>query len=80
MVGSCYLMGSGVSQCYEEAAIWFRKASAQGNGDASYQLGGMFEDGLGVVQDRSEASKFYGLAAAQGCEQAFEDLRRLGST
>ena len=43
-----------------------RLAAEQGNADAQYSLGVMYDDGRGVPQDGAEAVKWYRLAAEQG--------------
>ena len=44
---------------YTEAVKWYRKAAEQGNADAQYKLGYCYENGKGVKQSFSEASKWY---------------------
>lgn len=51
---------------YATAARLLRPLAAQGNANAQYNLGAMYESGHGVVQDHKEAVKWYRLAAAQG--------------
>ena len=50
----------------EEAVKWFRKAAEQGNPQAQYTLGMMYQKGRGVAQNQSEAQKWYQKAAGQG--------------
>lgn len=70
-LGFLYLNGQGVSQDYEQAASWFRKAADQEYRDAQYNLSVMYKLGQGVEQDNAESLKwlekaaFYGHAAAQ---------------
>ena len=47
----------------------------QGNADAQYNLGVMYEGGQRVLQDYKEALKWYRLAAAQSHEGAIENLK-----
>ena len=61
-----YEKGDGVSENYEEAVKWFRKAADQGNAQAQYNLGTMYFAGQGVVQDDSKAISWYLKAANQG--------------
>jgi TPR repeat protein len=51
---------------YEKAVRLFRVAAAQGDADAQFLLGAMYENGQGVEQDYAEALKWYRRAAAQG--------------
>ena len=48
-----------------EAAKWYRLAAEQGDADAQFNLGLMYDDGKGVPQDDVEAVKWYRLAAEQ---------------
>jgi TPR repeat protein len=80
VVGACYRSGyGGVAKDYAEAVRLFRLAAAQGHARAQFNLGVMFESGLGVAQDRAEAIRLYRLAAAQGHATAQNGLRRLGA-
>jgi TPR repeat protein len=66
-------MGKGVAQDQVEAVDWFRKAAAQGSGEAEYNLGKCCQDGLGVEMDPAEAFKWFRAAADKGLPQsAFE--------
>ena len=56
----------------------FRLAAAEGDRNAQYNLGLMYEIGRGVRRDRAEATRWYSLAAEQGDEDArkrLDDLR-----
>ena len=59
---------------YAVAMAYFKHAAAQGDADAQYSLGHMYDKGLGVVQDYAEAVKLYRLAAAQGLADAQSNL------
>lgn len=50
----------------EEAANWFREAAIQGVPGAQYNLGVLYERGLGVRQDETRALLWYHSAAEQG--------------
>jgi TPR repeat protein len=82
-----YAQGHGVPQDYTEALKWFHLAANQGNANAQYMLGYLYEYGRGVPQsntfaevaeDVTEAIKWYRLAAKQGYQDAQAALRRLG--
>ncbi len=45
---------------------WYRLAAEQGGAKAQYNLGWMYDEGLGVLQDYKTAVKWYRLAAEQG--------------
>ena len=59
-----------VKQDYAAAVKWFRLAANQGNAEAQFNLGVMYEQGQGVPQDYAAAVKWYRLAAEQGNAQA----------
>jgi hypothetical protein len=44
----------------------YRAMADQGNGNAQFSLGTMYEKGRGVAQDQAVAAKWYRLAAGQG--------------
>ena len=59
-----------------KAFVWFAKSAAQGDPDAQYSLGQLYEDGRGVPQDYSLAAAWYRVAcenrpdyggAGEGC-------------
>lgn len=51
---------------YETALLEWRPLAAQGDADAQYNLGVMYDNGQGVIQDYAEAVNWYRLAAKQG--------------
>ena len=55
---------------YATAAQEFKKAAEQGNAKAQNNLGTMYDNGRGVIQDDKEAVKLYRLAAEQGIAYA----------
>ena len=54
------------SSDYETAMRLFRPFAEQGNADAQYNLGAMYDKGQGVPQDYAEAVKWYRMGAEQG--------------
>jgi len=60
-----------------QAAVWLRKASAQGIAAAQFLLGFMNLSGDGIRQDPVEGKRLLTAAAAQGYAQALELLRTL---
>ncbi len=51
---------------YETALNEWRPLAEQGNAKAQFNLGVMYENGKGVLQDHKAAVKWYRLAAEQG--------------
>ena len=49
---------------------WYAKAAAQGDAEAQVNLGVMYAEGQGVVQDYVQAHMWYNLAASQGVDTA----------
>jgi len=52
----------------------FQSLAKQGNAEAQYRLGNMYDDGKGVTQDYAEAVKWFRLTAAQGKAEAQTNL------
>ena len=59
---------------YKEAYKLFLPLAEQGVAEAQYNLGVMYDKGLGVPQDYKEAVKWFRLAAEQGNTEAREVL------
>ena len=78
LIGRLYLNGLGVSQDYNEAMRWFRKAADAGNVCAKDWIGWMYQHGHGVSQDDTEAMQWYRKAAEAGDSDAAIALERLG--
>ena len=57
-------------QDYKGALKYLRLAADQGNANALYNLGYMYENGEGVEQDYAKAVKYYKLATEQGHAEA----------
>jgi TPR repeat protein len=57
---------------YTEAGKWYSKAAHQGDGVAQYQVGRLYENGIGVPKDTVEALKWYLLASAQHVTDAVQ--------
>lgn len=58
-------MGREYCRIYTEAVRWYRKAAEQGFAEAQYNLGFMYEKGMGVPQDYVQAHKWFNLAASR---------------
>ena len=52
------------------AVMWFTKVAEQGKADAQFNLGVMYDNGMGVPEDDVIAYMWLDLAAAQGNENA----------
>ena len=59
---------------YETALKEFRPLAEQGDADAQFKLGTMYNRGEGVPQDHAEALKWYRRAADQGHDVAQYNL------
>ncbi len=59
---------------YETALRIFRQFADQGNTDAQFNLGIMYDNGRGVTQDHGEALRWYRIAADQGNAGAQHNL------
>jgi TPR repeat protein len=70
VLGKLFHDAIGVSQDYEEAEKWWRKAAAQNNPAAQAQLAVMYIVGKGVPQNFSEAVKLLKPAVEQGNKDA----------
>lgn len=66
-------------QDHTRAAEWFCKAAEQGQVDAQYLLGGIYERGQGLPQNVALACEWYRKAAEQGHEGARRQLAALGA-
>ena len=51
--------GNGTPIDYERAALLFRELAEEGNAEAQFSLGAMFQNGQGVPQNYMEAVKWY---------------------
>jgi len=59
---------------YDTALKEFRLAAEQGDAQAQFELGVMYDEGQGVAQDYQEAVPWYRLAAEQGYALAQNNL------
>ena len=69
MLGALYSKGGAIPRDDQAAAIWFQKAAQQGNPEAQYQLGNLYEDSR-LPQNYSEALRWYEKAAQKGLAKA----------
>ena len=74
-LGMMYVTGNnGLKQNYVQAFRWFSKSAEKGNSSAMFQLGKLYENGLGVEPDTNEALKWYKSAVDAGSEEAISYL------
>ncbi|MGF6232024.1 TPR repeat protein [Inquilinus ginsengisoli] len=69
-----FALGIEVSQNFERAAYWYRRAADQGVASAAYNLGVLFERGLGVPRDPEAAVARFRQAAEAGHAGALNAL------
>jgi uncharacterized protein len=68
---SCGTFGNGLlPKDYRRASQFLHDAAESGYGEALFMLGSMYQTGIGVPQDYSEATKWYKLAVEAGAEKA----------
>lgn len=72
-----YLHGRGTQRNYIAAVYWFNMAMNAGNEYAFYNLGTMYESGLGVLVDYDKAIELYSYAAERGNGSAKQRLNVL---
>lgn len=87
IAGGCRKAGRYVGLYYmeknhpEEARKWFLEAANRGDISSQYQMGVLYENGIGVEKDLTEAIRWYKLSAQRGdrvAEPAMDALARLG--
>jgi uncharacterized protein len=62
-LGTLYVKGYGVERNISVAFTLFERAAAYGHETASFYLGGMYENGIGVSADKALSIRYYTLAA-----------------
>jgi uncharacterized protein len=67
-----YAYGDGVVQDYAEAMKLFRLAAEQGHAKAQYNLGLMYYNGVGVLQNNILSHMWYNIASANGNKKSSE--------
>lgn len=74
-LAALYVAGtSGVQRDYGRAVFWFTKSAEKGMENAHYNLGVMYQQGLGVPQDAAAALGWYERAAQLGHPEAMYNL------
>lgn len=69
MLGALYNKGGAIPRNDKMAATWFEKAANQGNAEAQYQLGNLYENSQ-LPKDYGLAASWYHKAAQQGSAKA----------
>lgn len=69
MLGALYNKGGAIPRNDKMAATWFEKAANQGNAEAQYQLGNLYENSQ-LAKDYKTAASWYHKAAQQGSAKA----------
>ena len=69
-LGRMYECGIGVDQDLKKAKEWYEKSANNGNAEAQFNLGVLYE-GEGTSTGYHNAAKWYGKAAEQGYAQAY---------
>ncbi|MBQ5397631.1 MAG: sel1 repeat family protein, partial [Candidatus Methanomethylophilus sp.] len=77
-LGDMYEKGRGVPQDFDKAFEYYTRSYNLGNDLALCSLGDMYLLGEGVPKDRAKAVEIYTESARKGCEEAAEELRKLG--
>ena len=67
----------GIGRSSAERAEANRQAAEQGDADAQYQLGVMYDHGQGVIKDQVLAHMWFNIAGANGSEAAREQRDRV---
>jgi len=58
------------TQDFVEAHMWFSKAADQGHANAMFNLGSLYEEGLGVVRNFVQAYMWFEIAFSQGVKNS----------
>lgn len=74
-LAAIYTAGHGGAKTdFAQAAKWFEEAALNGIANARYNLGVLYQQGLGVTQDTTKAINWYKAAAAQNHPEAQYNL------
>ena len=76
-IGRMFLRGEGMEQSFDKALTWFRRGLANGDALCEYELGLMYQEGLGVRKDIMAAADYYKVAADQDLPSAQVRLAQL---
>lgn len=59
LYGRCYDLGDGVEQDYKKAIKWYQKAADEGHIGALVNLGLLYSNGNGTLQDNKKAMELF---------------------
>ncbi len=76
-LGNSYRDGAGLTESYQDAVFWYRKAADQNDRGGLLNLGQMYENGLGVEESHWEAGRLYRAAGLAGANEGWQLLLRL---
>lgn len=71
--------GSAIQQDYAQAILWYKRAATRGQAEAKYNLGVMYEQGLGTTVDYSMAARWYLSSARDGHRDAQYNIANMYS-
>jgi TPR repeat protein len=72
-----YCEGLGCKKDYKKAKKYFESAAAQGNIEALYNIGYLYQNGFGVKVDMDKAVEYYEKSAAKGYELASHAINNI---
>lgn len=73
-LGYALYVGEGIDQSYPSAAMWFKRAAAQGYPQAEYNLAYCYMEGHGVPRDYDKAQQWLLASATHGYAEAQKTL------
>ena len=76
-IGRMFLRGEGMEQSFDKALTWFRRGLANGDAICEYEMGLMYQEGLGVRKDIMTAADYFKEAANQDLASAQVRLGQL---
>ena len=62
---------------YKKAIEWYEKSANQGNTKAQFNLGIMYANGQGVIQDKKRAKEYFGKACDGGDQKGCDNYKIL---
>lgn len=74
ILGDKYYRGDKIEQDYDLAMFYFRMAARYNYGRAEFNIGKMYELGLGVIKSYEKAIEWYKLASTHGEVKALESM------
>ena len=62
---------------YKKAIEWYEKSANQGNTKAQFNLGIMYANGQGVIQDKKRAKEYFRKACDGGYQKGCDEYKKL---